>query len=242
MDKKYKQAEELEAVKTNNTTIDTLQQLVTRPDLDADAFNRIDKYLDIQERIMNKNAEIAFNNALAEMQPELPIIKRKTKGYNSKYAAYENIMEPYLPLLSKYGFSLSYSNETIENGIKIFGTLAHKEGHQKTVDLSLPIDIGGHKNKLQAIGSTISYGKRYVSGMLLNVVTEGDDDDGHSGGSEPINEEQATNIRALISEVNADEKAFLKYMKSSSVDLILSVTYKQAVSALEKKRNQPQKE
>ena len=230
--------DDIKTVETNNAMINVLQQLITRPDLDSDAFNRIDKYLDIQERIMNKNSQIAFNNALAEMQPEMPIIKRKTKGYNSQYAAYENIMEPYLPILSKHGFSLSFSNENIENAIKIFGTLAHKEGYQKTVDISLPLDTSGNKNNLQAVGSTISYGRRYLVGMLLNVVTEGEDDDGHSGGSESINEEQVANIRALITEVGADQTGFLKYLKSASIELILATKYKSAIQALEKKRKQ----
>jgi len=146
-------------------------------------------------------------------------------------------MEPYLPILSKHGFSLSFSNETIENGIKIFGTLAHKEGHQKTVNLSLPLDTSGNKNNIQAVGSTLQYGKRYIVGMLLNVVTEGEDDDGNRGAADFINEEQAANISALITEVKANKIFFLKAFKAVSIETIQSSEYERAIKALEKKRN-----
>jgi hypothetical protein len=38
---------------------------------------KLEKLLDMQERIFSKNAEIAFNGAMAEMQAELPVISER---------------------------------------------------------------------------------------------------------------------------------------------------------------------
>ena len=48
--------------------------------------------------------------------------------------------------------------------------------------MKLPADTSGSKNVVQAIGSSVSYGKRYTMQALLNITSGGEDDDGHSGG------------------------------------------------------------
>jgi hypothetical protein len=42
----------------------------------------------------------------------------------------------------------------------------------------LQLDTGPGRNQNQAMGSTLSYGKRYTAEMLLNIVREGEDTDG----------------------------------------------------------------
>jgi len=227
---------EIETVKTNTSMIDSIQELVLRPDIDLD---RIDKYLDIQERIMNKNAEIAFNGALAEMQSKLPVIKRTNKNTytDSKYAPYEEMMKPIKLIMGDHGFSLSFTQEVVENGRMVQGKLTHKDGHSVSAEIPLPIDSGGAKNSIQSVKSTISYGRRMLAEMMLNIITEADDDDGVKGGSDYITKEQAADIRSLMTEINTDEKSFLKWFNSASVELILSTKYKSAIQALENKRN-----
>jgi hypothetical protein len=66
--------------------------------------------------------------------------------------------------------------------IKIVGILSHKQGYTQETEIILPSDTSGSKNAVQAIGSTISYGRRYVTCALLNIST-GDDNDGKS---EPV--------------------------------------------------------
>jgi hypothetical protein len=49
--------------------------------------------------------------------------------------------------------------------------------------MELPFDNSGSKNTVQAIGSSVSYGKRYVLCMLLNISTGGEDNDGNGAPS-----------------------------------------------------------
>ena len=44
----------------------------------------------------------------------------------------------------------------------------------------LPLDTSGSKNAVQAVGTSVSYGKRYVMCAMLNIATRGEDDDGIS--------------------------------------------------------------
>jgi hypothetical protein len=41
----------------------------------------------------------------------------------------------------------------------------------------LPVDLSGKKNPVQAVGSSVSYGKRYAIEALLNLTSRGQDDD-----------------------------------------------------------------
>lgn len=42
--------------------------------------------------------------------------------------------------------------------------------------LRLPPDLSGDKNSIQAVGSSVSYGKRYTACALLNITSRGEDD------------------------------------------------------------------
>lgn len=144
---------------------------------------KLEKLLDMQERIMNKNAEMAFNRDMALMQAELPTITEKGEikvndVVRSKYARFEDINEAVKPVLQRHGFAINFKTDTTGGNVKVTGILTHREGHRETTDMTLPVDVSGSKNPVQAIGSSVSYGKRYVMEALLNLTSRGQDDDG----------------------------------------------------------------
>ena len=50
----------------------------------------------------------------------------------------------------------------------------------------LPLDAGAGRSAVQSVGSTTTYGKRYVMCALLNITSGDDNDnDGHSQAPEP---------------------------------------------------------
>ena len=162
----------IERVATNpNTSIDTLERLLA-----------------MQERVETKRAETAFNAALADMQPVLPIIaergaiKNSAGKAQSTYAKWEDINEAIKPVLAQYGFALTFRVDRPEGLVCITGVLSHRDGHSTQTTISLPVDSSGSKNGVQAIGSSTSYGQRYTAKLLLNLTSRGEDDDGQSGG------------------------------------------------------------
>src|SRR3546814_8983511 len=94
------------------------------------------------------------------------------------------------PVLKRHGFALSFRTD-FTNGIRVVGVLTHSGGHKETTDFVLPADGSGNKNAVQAIASSVSYGKRYTAGALLNLTSHGEDDDAFRAAVELVSEEQA---------------------------------------------------
>ena len=62
----------------------------------------------------------------------------------------------------------------------VTGVLMHRAGHSMRTSMTLPFDTSGSKNAVQAIGSSVSYGKRYVISAMLNIATRKEDDNGYA--------------------------------------------------------------
>jgi len=151
-----------------------IERVATDPNAD---INKLEKMLDMQERVLNRNSQQAFSADMAMMQSELPRVIKSRDGHNSKYAPLEDINDAIRPVLQKYGFAVTFGIEQQEKGINIITHLSHREGHRETTSILLAADTSGSKNGVQAVGSSISYGKRYGICAILNIST-GDDVDG----------------------------------------------------------------
>lgn len=197
-----KQTVNLPAVSAETTA---LLSMIERVCLDPNAdIDKLSKMLDMQERILNRNAEQAFAADFAAMQSELPRIARngtikiKKDGrliQSTPFAKLEDINDGVRPTLQKYGFGVSFSIEQSGGLITVTATLLHRLGHSKSTSMSLPIDSSGSKNAVQGNGSSVSYGKRYTMSALLNIST-GDDVDGHSAAQDDNQPQQQPQYHA----------------------------------------------
>lgn len=170
------------AQSSGQSLIPMIDKLVERPDFDVEKLERL---LDMQERIMNRTAMEQFNAAMAEMQCEMPSIAERGKiivkgELRSRYATFEDINDVVKPIMKRFGFAVSFRVEQVQGGIQVTGVLMHRAGHREETTMLLPHDGSGTKNAVQAVGSSVSYGKRYVMSALLNITTRGEDDDGES--------------------------------------------------------------
>lgn len=228
---------------TTANFLEVIKQAALDPNVDVQKMHGL---LDVQERMMNKQAEINFNNALGDLQANLPRIKKDAKIVHkgqliSTYAKYETIDEIIRPLLIARGFSLRFNSRESNGKVIITGTLAHRDGHSITDEIPLSLDSSGAKNNVQGVGSTISYGKRYLVGMLLNLVFEGEDDDGMAAGQGPtITAEQAATIKGLIEKTNSDTKQFLNWLGIPNVDAMPATYYDRAFQTLKRKETEAQ--
>jgi hypothetical protein len=145
-------------------------------DLDVEKLERL---IGMQERILKHNAEQAFNQAFVRMQPEIPTIRERARTDKTSYAPLEDIVAVVRPILGRHGFTLSHRTEWPEKGgVKVIGILTHEQGHARQSEFVGQSDQSGSKNAIQALGSTVSYGKRYTTKDLLLIVTSEEDDDG----------------------------------------------------------------
>jgi len=225
---------------------DMVERLATNEAVDPD---KLQKLVDLQMQIMDRNAKTAFYASMNQVQAELPTVSRDAENEHthSRYARLETIARAIKPVYAKHGFSASFNEGTAvkENHIRVEGILRHREGHSESnYWAEVPIDktgISGTVNKtdVHATGSTFTYGRRYLTCMMFDVAT-GDDTDGNvpDGPTELITKKQAADLKALIIEVGADQAAFLEYCQVDRLEDVPAFNFKFAVSALEKKREQ----
>jgi len=227
----------------SSALMSVIERIASNPDAD---LSKLEKMLDMQERIMNRNAEMAFNAAMAQMQGELPQITERgeIKHGNkviSTFAKFEDINEEIKPILQRHGFAVSFKTDTGNGNVRVTCFLTHSEGHRESTDIVLPSDTGGAKNAVQAVASSVSYGRRYTMAALLNIST-GDDDDGVSAVQAPkLSDEQIANLDALIEETGADRQRFISWIGGgmcSSLSEVPATEYRKGVAMLEKKRKE----
>lgn len=164
-----------------------IQQLAANPNVDVDKLERI---IEMQKDIMRTQALMAFDSAYAEMRPHIPQIDEKgqiiVKGtLRSTYSRLEDIDAVITPIISKFGFAIRHRTEFPADKpgiIRIVGILTHKHGHREESVFEAPSDKSDFRTDVQSMGSTVSYGRRYSTLDLLNIVTRKADDDGQSAG------------------------------------------------------------
>lgn len=178
------------------------ERLAKDPTVDVDKLERL---MAMFERGQRSAAEAAFNVAFAAMLPEIPTIEEKGRTDKTSYAPLEDIIEPIRPVLSRHGFSLSFRTEWPEKGlVRIVGILTHEQGHARMSEFISAADQTGSKNAIQALGSTVSYGKRYTTKDLLCIVTRGQDDDAErSEGRKKTNKEQPPKYEEWLDDLEA---------------------------------------
>lgn len=201
--------ERVPAVQTESATImSIIQQVAMSPAADIDKMERL---MAMHERYQAQQAKQQYDEALARMQEELPVIEErgairdKFKNVQSTYALWEDINEKIKPILAKHGFGLSFRIPRTQSGVEVEGVLSHRAGHREVTSILLPADVSGNKNAVQAVASSVSYGKRYTAGALLNFTTTGEDDDGQGANQKPeppqepvITSSQAAQLDALL--------------------------------------------
>ncbi|AQU85129.1 single-stranded DNA-binding protein [Halomonas sp. 'Soap Lake  len=197
--------------------IQVIERAALNPDVDIDKMERL---LQMQERVMDRQAMMAYSAAMAAMQTELPSIEEHGQGNNGKYATLEDIVDTVRPIMQKHGFAVSFRIQTQERGIQVTGVLMHKDGHREETSMLLPADMSGNKNAVQAFGSSTSYGKRYVLSALLNITTRGQDDNGNTGTRvKLVTPFQAGQIQRLISQCPATTQEWFSGKYGSAVQV-----------------------
>jgi hypothetical protein len=180
--------QEAAPVATAGEFVSMFERLARDPGVPVDKLERL---IELQERIMRHQAKAAFDAAFSDMQGELPIIDEQgaivvNNVMRSKFGRHEDIQAAIKPILAKYGFSINHRNKRLENGKQlIIGVLRHRSGHSEEDEFECPPDASGGKNDIQALGSTREYGRRYTTISLLNIVTKGIDNDGQGQKKKP---------------------------------------------------------
>lgn len=211
----------------------------------------LERLVALQERAQERSARAAYFDAMAKFQSEVgPVPKTGviavpnrdgTKEVRSRFAPLSAIAEHIREPLTRNGLMYSWDS-TLEDGmVDVRCTVRHVDGHSETASFTFKASDASAPgmNGVQVAGSARTYGERYSLIQALGLTTADPDDDGQGAGldaGDVITPEQADTIRSMIEEVGADEAKFLRWLKVESVDAIPASRAKEAVTALERKR------
>lgn len=199
--------------------ISKYEKYLTDPNCDIEKLERM---LAIQKEIIAKEEESEFNMAFQALISALPILKKIRGGHSGKYTPFEHIWSEVKPIVVQHGFSIRFETDTdIQAKFVIVECYAtHRNGMFKKSKTAIPFDTSGSKNAAQAVGSALSYGKRYTLTTLLNIATYDEDDDANNAIFNPITDAQIKMLQALWDFVNDDQKALFvgSYGEFSEID------------------------
>lgn len=217
-----------------------IERLATNPDVDVEKLNRI---LDMQERVIDKQNEQLYNAAMVQAQANMPVVGKDKDNTQtqSKYSSYEAILGATQPIYTAEGLGVSFYEEdsVVENHVRFCADVMHESGYTKKRHVDIPLDSAGIKGTINKTGphakvSSISYGRSVLMKMIFNIPT-GDDDDGNGAGSQLITEDQENELHSMIIDNDLGEKyipIFCKFCKVESLRDIKSKSFGRAKSSL----------
>jgi len=216
-----------------------LIEIVSRKDIDPD---RLEKFLDLQIKMEDRQAKVEYNAALAGFQGECPIIQKtkhvKFKSVDYKYSPIEEIVKQIKPILTKLGLSYSFNVRTTEDKMvhELITKISHSSGHSEEYShFFKPLHDDERMNQSQRIKSAITFAKRAGLESALGIVTSDEDDDARSATDKVAPIELLNEIESLIKETGANRDKFMSYLGAESLENISEAAAKRGIQALKQK-------
>lgn len=206
--------------------------------------DQLEKLMELDSRWSALNAEKEYARAMHACQSEMPHVVKDARNDHtrSKFARLETVQKIARPVYSKYGFSLSFTEDKCEipKHKRTLVEVRHLSGAVHNYYVDLPIDGTGPQgkkssmNEVQGEISTTSYGQRRLICMVFNVTIADEDDDGQ--GIQKISGQELEILNDFILSAGADFDLFLQYMEVESLADIPANQFSKALSALQLKR------
>lgn len=147
----------------------------------------IERLMALQEKMLARQAEIDFNEALNRVQSKIKRVSADLENSqtHSRYASYAAIDRAIRPIYSEEGFSLSFTEEDCPKPEHVrIVCFVSKGAYTRQYRKDMPADGKGAKGgdvmtKTHAAAAADSYAKRYLVKDIFNVAIGADDDDGN---------------------------------------------------------------
>lgn len=191
-----------------SSVLSVIERAASDPNVDV---VKMEKLLDMQERVLTKQQEAEFFSALNACQRGMGRIAADcdNKQTRSKYASYAALDRVLRPIYTEHELSLSFDTEPGQQAemVRVLCYVSHTNGFTKCYSVDMPADGKGAKGgdvmtKTHATGAAMSYGMRYLLKMIFNVAIGEDDTDGNMPG-DWLADVKAINEAANIDDVKA---------------------------------------
>lgn len=160
---------------------------------------------------MNQTEDIkelvtALSKAQGAMKPA--IFDKINPHFKSRYASFTSCVEACQKPLAENGLSFMQYCEIVGEKYQLVTMLAHTSGQWiKSYFPFNPID-----SKIQTLGSTLSYAKRYSLCALLGIVSDDDDDDGNA--ADNLNKNNLQQQKEHHFKISQEKLDFLAFCES----------------------------
>lgn len=163
-----------------------LREALTNPDVQPEKAVAM---AELMFRLEDRDARAAFIAAKVRAISEMPRIGKDGENTHTKqrYARWEYAQPIITPILARHGLVLNFDVSQQDGRVAVAPILSGHGWEERGSPIVLPSDKGAGRNDVQAVGSSVSYGKRYAAFAMLNIITGGlaEDDDGNAGGGTP---------------------------------------------------------
>ena len=211
----------------------------------------LERLVALQERVTERNARMAFVEALTAFRRECPVIPKTRKNLQfqkvtragtkapAMYAALEDIDRIAQPVASAHGLIWTWDTVNGPERMAVTCKLLHVDGHSESATVEMPYSDNRGPSPQQQFSITQSYGMRYSLIAVLGITTADDDMDGNNAADDDgdtITEGQVADLYALADEVKANLPKFLKFLGVDGLSDLPASRYGEAKKALEAKR------
>ncbi len=191
------------AVPESISLLQVIERASRDPNVDIDKMERL---MQMHERIVKSKAESDFNDAMTACQREIRTIGADATNpqTRSKYASYAHLDGILRPIYTKHGISISYGTEDTPKAetVRVIAHVA-RGGYTRKYQVDMPADGKGAKGgdvmtKTHATGAAIAYGSRYLLKSIFNVAVGEDDQDGNAHSDKVLSEGAKADFLAAI--------------------------------------------
>jgi len=131
-----------------------------------------------------------LSNAMAEFQKKIkqPLKDANNPFFKSQYVPLENVVEAITETGSQLGISFMQFASSDETGsIEVATLVMHSTGEYIEFP---PVRMKPESNKPQAVGSAITYAKRYALSAIFGITSDKDDDGNEATGlNKPVDKQ-----------------------------------------------------
>lgn len=210
--------------------------------VDIEKFERL---MAMKERVEDRLAKQAFDNAIAQAKGELgPIVKNRAVDFttgkgrtNYRYEDFAAVASAVDPVLARHGLSYRFRSEQQGARLKVTCRVSHADGYGEDTTLEANNDESGNKNSIQAVGSAATYLQRYTLKLALGLAASNDDD---TAREDPdlgaIGHDEIAFVEQQIRDTDSDLEKFLRTIDAPSVAEMNIAQFKRACTLLRLKK------
>lgn len=175
----------------------------------------IERLSALREREQEREAERAFDAAMATFRAQVPPIPRDRRGagfapkgggaiHYVMYAPLETIQRVCDPLLSAVGLRYWWSSEATADTVTTTCHLRHVGGFGQRSTMTLPVTGPPKSSATQAHGGTRSFAKRLTLSDVLGITTTDDVDGADGARTDPLSDDQVVVLSEHVDAIRED--------------------------------------